>query len=94
MGETEVKQMVKVRLRYLVSVRDTTGLSDEEAAFPAGSTLGNLAAWLMERYGLAVPGPHVMAILNGRGWGQHPLRMDTPLKDGDAVSLFPPIAGG
>jgi molybdopterin converting factor small subunit len=94
MGDTEVKNTVKIRLRYLVSVRDKTGLSDEETVFPAGSTLRNLAGWLMERYGLSVPGPHVMAILNGRGWGQHPLKLDTPLEDGDAVSLFPPIAGG
>jgi sulfur-carrier protein len=94
MSETEVNHAVKIGLRYLVSVRDKTGLSGEEAVFPAGSTLGNLAAWLKERYGLSVPGPHVMAILNGRGWGQHPLGMDTPLEDGDAVSLFPPIAGG
>ncbi len=63
MGDTRVKNNVKVRLRYLVSVRDKTGLSDEEAEFPAGSTLRNLAAWLMERYGLSVPGPNVMAIL-------------------------------
>jgi MoaD family protein len=94
MSDTVVKHTVKVRLKYLVSVRDKTGLSGEEAELPAGSTLGNLAAWLLGRYGLAVPGPNVMAILNGRGWGQHPLKMDTPLKDGDAISLFPPIAGG
>jgi MoaD family protein len=94
MSDTEVKHTVKVRLKYLVSVRDKTGRSDEEAEFPAGSTLRNLAGWLLARYGLTVPGPHVMAILNGRGWGQHPLKMDTPLKDGDAISLFPPIAGG
>jgi molybdopterin converting factor small subunit len=94
MSDTEVKHTVKIRLKYLVSVRDKTGRSDEEAEFPAGSTLRNLAGWLLERYGLSVPGPNVMAILNGRGWGQHPLKMDTPLNNGDAISLFPPIAGG
>ena len=94
MGNAKVKNTVTVGLKYLVSVRDKTGRSDEEVEFPEGSTLRDLAGWLLERYGLAVPGPHVMAILNGRGWGQHPLKMETPLKDGDAISLFPPIAGG
>jgi molybdopterin converting factor small subunit len=94
MADTEVTHTVRIRLKYLVSVRDKTGLGEEEAEFPSGSTLGTLAGWLEERYGLTVPGPHVMAILNGRGWGQHPFKMDTPLKNGDAVSLFPPIAGG
>jgi MoaD family protein len=94
MSDTEIKRTVKVKMKYLVSVRDKTGRSEEEAEFPAGSTLRNVSGWLMEHYGLAVPGPHVMAILNGRGWGQHPLKLNTPLKDGDAISLFPPIAGG
>jgi len=94
MSDTDVKSRVRIRLKYLVSVRDKTGRGEEEAELPAGSTLGHLAEWLQTRYGLEVPSPHVMAVLNGRGWGQLPQKLDTPLKDGDAVSIFPPIAGG
>jgi molybdopterin converting factor small subunit len=35
-----------------------------------------------------------MAILNGRGWEQLPLKLRTEIQDGDVICLFPPIAGG
>ena len=85
---------VKVKMRYLVSVRDKTGKSEEEVSFTAGSTLGDAAEWLRVTHGLSVPSPHVMAILNGKGWGQFPEKTGTPLKEGDVISLFPPISGG
>ena len=37
---------------------------------------------------------YVAVLLNGQHDSHLPLGLDTPLVDGDQVSIFPPIAGG
>ena len=37
---------------------------------------------------------HVMLLVNGFNYLYLPDMLDTPLKDGDVIALFPPIAGG
>jgi sulfur-carrier protein len=37
---------------------------------------------------------HITVLLNGRHYRHLPERLDTPLKEGDEVAIFPPIAGG
>jgi molybdopterin converting factor small subunit len=81
-------------MKYLVTVRDKTGKREERVFLPEGSTLRDLSAWLHETYGIDVPDSHFMATLNGRGWKQYPEALSTVLKEGDTISLFPPIAGG
>ncbi len=85
---------VKISIKYLVTVRDSTGRSREEVSFSKGSVLKDVVDWLNGRYDLSLPDPQVMAILNGRGWQQLPSKMATEIKDGDEICLFPPIAGG
>ncbi len=85
---------VKVLVKYLVSLRERTGRKQEECRLPRGSSLQDLADLLKESYGLSLPDPEIMAILNGRGWGQLPSKLATEVKDGDVVCLFPPIFGG
>ena len=84
----------RVQIKYLSAVRDVTDRPEDEVAFPPGATLCHVAAWLDERYDLAVSGPGVMAVLNGRGWEQLRQKLATELQDGDAVAFFPPIARG
>jgi molybdopterin synthase sulfur carrier subunit len=81
-------------VRYLSALRDRTGLREEAVELPAGGRLAELASWLGEKRGLALPDPLVMATLNGRGWGQQQQGMNTPLADGDEVALFPVVGGG
>jgi molybdopterin synthase sulfur carrier subunit len=38
--------------------------------------------------------PHISILVNGHHWVFLPERLDTQLKEGDEVALFPPIAGG
>jgi len=85
---------VTVRVKYLINFLDITGKREETPAFPAGADLQTLAGWLKSSYGITVPAPGSMALLNGRGWGQYPLGMSTPLKEGDTVILMPSISGG
>jgi MoaD family protein len=84
----------KVQIKYLAALRDRTGRKREEVSFPSGATLRDVAEWLNQHYALSLPNPQVMAILNGRGWEQFPLKLSTEIKEGDIISLFPPIAGG
>ncbi|MEE8480724.1 MAG: MoaD/ThiS family protein [Desulfobacterales bacterium] len=37
---------------------------------------------------------HILILVNGRHYHFLPNRLDTELKEGDEVALFPPIAGG
>jgi MoaD family protein len=84
----------KVQIKYLAALRDRTGRKREEVSFPSGATLRDVAEWLNQHYALSLPNPQVMATLNGRGWEQFPLKLSTEVKEGDIISLFPPIAGG
>jgi MoaD family protein len=86
--------VIQVRIRYLGAVRDLTGHREDAATFTTGATLGDVAAWLRDRYDLIVPSAQVMAVLMGRGWEQLEQGLATKLRDGDAVALFPPVAGG
>ena len=84
----------KVLIKYLNALRDRTGRREEQVDFPPEATLGDVAAWLKARYGVAAPGPLILATLNGKGWGQFPSSLATRIGDGDVICLFPPIAGG
>ena len=83
-----------IQIKYMVSLRDRTGISREEGNFPQGSTLEHVAEWLNSRYEFSLPDPKIMTILNGKGWDQYPLKWATEIQEGDVICLFPPISGG
>lgn len=85
---------VNIQIKYMVSLRDRTGISQENVSFVQGSTLQDVAAWLNSRYEFSLPDPRIMAILNGRGWAQYPHKLATEIHNGDVICLFPPISGG
>ncbi len=37
---------------------------------------------------------HIILLVNGRNYLSMPGRLDMELKDGDEITLFPPLAGG
>jgi molybdopterin converting factor small subunit len=88
------EETVTVRIRYLSGLRDATGIRAEEVAFPAGTCLRGVSQWLAQRYDITAPGPSVMSTLNGRGWSQTPQALETRLRDGDEIALFPLLSGG
>jgi MoaD family protein len=38
--------------------------------------------------------PHIRILINGRHYSHIPQKLNTPLQEGDDISLFPPIMGG
>ena len=85
---------VTITIKYLVNLSEKAGRRKEEAGFPGGSTLHDVARYLKETKNIILPSPRVMAVLNGRGWDQYPDKWNTHISNGDTVLLFPPISGG
>lgn len=85
---------IGVTVKYLVSLAEKVGCKQETLNFAGETSLADLAEWLENRYGIKVPEPGIIAVLNGKGWMQHPSKLGTKLKNGDVVLLFPPISGG
>ncbi len=90
----EARSEVCVTLKYLASIRDRTGCREESAYFPQGSTLMDVLVLLGEKYGISLPDPQILLIVDGRGWKQLPIKFSTPLQSGNTICLLPPIAGG
>lgn len=85
---------IAVRVRYLSAVRDQAGARSDEVSLPGDSTLADLSAWISTHRRIRVPAPSVMSTLNGHGWSQLPAGLQTVLRDGDEVALFPLLSGG
>jgi len=71
----------------------------------ATATLREVLDYLSERFGKDLteliydsgaeePASHIILLVNGRNYLSMPERLETELKDGDEIALFPPLAGG
>lgn len=71
----------------------------------ANATISDLLRHLSNRFGkdfndlMFDPGTgeisrHIRVLVNGRHYSHLPNLLDTKLKEGDEVALFPPVAGG
>ncbi len=92
---------MELELRFFATFREAVGQKTVHREVDDGATVGDLLAALESEYdGLAgelvVDGElreHLSVLLNGRDV-VHQEGLDTPLSEGDAVSVFPPVAGG
>jgi MoaD family protein len=94
MKTVKKSSVLAVTIKYLSALRDKTGRRQEEISLPGGSRLGDAAHYVYAKYGIQVPDPQIMFILNGKGWNQHPEGLETPLKNGDTILILPPVSGG
>jgi len=92
---------MELELRFFATFREAAGGKTVAAEYPDDSTVGDVLRALEDEYeGMAgrliVDGglaPQINVLKNGREV-LHLDGLDTPMADGDRLSVFPPVAGG
>ncbi|MDX1744793.1 MAG: ubiquitin-like small modifier protein 1 [Halobacteriales archaeon] len=91
---------MNVQLRLFATFREAVGERSVDRDFPEDSTVGDVLHTLDEEYPAfevfdedGTLREYLSILVNGRDI-THLDGVDTPLEDGDKLSLFPPVAGG
>lgn len=93
---------MEIEVKYFGHLRRKVGRKKEVKEIQDSSTLGSFLAGLSKIRGISedvfgdpLQGvePKIMILINGRNI-KFLQQMDTVLKDGDVIGLFPPIGGG
>ncbi len=78
---------------YFASLRETVGMANEQISLPVPAEVSALIAALRARGGVWSE-----ALGADKRWrvavNQEMAAMNTPLKAGDEVAIFPPVTGG
>jgi molybdopterin synthase sulfur carrier subunit len=92
-----------MQVNFYATLRPIVGGRTVEVELPAGATVRDLVAALVERWPplraqlLDQHGElyrHVHVFVNGRDAPMRPGGVDAPLAPGDTVDVFPAVAGG
>lgn len=94
---------MKVEVKFYAMIREIAGKKVEMVALPIKSSVRDLIDLLVERYGSEFERyiydrdkkvrSYLSYMLNGVNINSLD-RLDTALKDGDVISLLPPVGGG
>ncbi|MGC8645765.1 MAG: MoaD/ThiS family protein [Thermoplasmata archaeon] len=79
---------MRIHIKYYAKYRESTGKKEEDVELSA-ATVGQLLAFLRERYPALSRERGSIVAVNNRF-----TKDDSPLFDGDVVSIFPPVSGG
>jgi len=95
---------MKVKVRYFAGVREMVGRSEETFEVPEGATVRDLLGILSEKYGapirdyvFAKSKEEISPNLNFLVDGKNIVMIngtETPLYDGCAFAIIPPVGGG
>jgi molybdopterin synthase sulfur carrier subunit len=96
--------MITVKIYTILTLKQILGQREFEVSLHEGTTVKNLLAWMIERWGdklsphLFQPEndrvlPHIRLLVNGRDI-QFLNGVDTVLHDGDEFSILPILTGG
>jgi len=81
---------VKVMVRYFASIRDLTGVKEEEIELPDGGTIEALIKEAKKRHSmLKLQNRAIIVSVNGE-FGE----ASRHLEPKDEVAMFPPVSGG
>lgn len=89
---------MSLELRFFATFREAVGQKTLERDYPEGTTVGDVLTDLTEEYDVDLfegddLRPQLSIMKNGKDV-VHLDGLDTPLDDGDVLSVFPPVAGG
>ena len=81
---------MRVRVRYFSAHRDAAGVDEEDVDAPDGATVAELLSVLEDRHPRLreLRDDTVVSVNKGMG------RLAAVLREGDEVTLIPPVAGG
>jgi molybdopterin synthase catalytic subunit/molybdopterin synthase sulfur carrier subunit len=81
---------LRLRVRYFASIREFTGMREEQLEVPEGSTAEALKSRVQGLHdALKAQEGNILVAVNGSF--VEPTRV---LRQGDEVALFPPVSGG
>ena len=82
-----------LRVLFFASLREQLGVAEQALDVPVPATVGALVTQLRAR---GEPWSEVLAA--GKRWrvavNQDMATLETPLKSGDEIAIFPPVTGG
>ncbi|MGD0802725.1 MAG: molybdopterin converting factor subunit 1 [Candidatus Bathyarchaeia archaeon] len=81
---------MRLRVRYFASIRELTGLREEQLEVPDNSTADTLKRTVQGLHSM-LDGQEDNILVAVNGSFVEPMRI---LKEGDEVALFPPVSGG
>ena len=96
--------MITVKVKTILTIAKIFGSSEVELSVPEGSSLRELIATLVDRWGEELASglletetqhvlPHIRLMVNGRDIA-FLNRMETVLQNGDEILILPPVSGG
>jgi molybdopterin synthase sulfur carrier subunit len=89
---------MSLELRFFANFREAVGQKTLEREYPEGTTVGDVLSDLVDEYDMDLfedddLRSQLSIMKNGKDV-VHLDGLDTPLDDGDTLSVFPPVAGG
>jgi molybdopterin synthase sulfur carrier subunit len=96
--------LITVKVRTILTLKKILGKGEVEISVPGQSTLGELLAMMVDRWGNELGSylfesksksvrPYIRLMVNGRDIA-FLNRMETVLQNGDEILILPPVSGG
>ncbi len=82
--------MIKIRLKLFASMKDICGFSEKDFSFEKPASVNELIDELTGLYPAVSEKKGILLIAVNEEYTD----VDTILKDGDTVAIFPPVSGG
>jgi len=94
--------VARVRIAYFASLAELTGVKEEEIEVEDGTTLAELLAKVLPSRHLGLKGfleeaisrGRFLLVVNGNSHASLSNGLNYELRDGDVISIFPPLGGG